>query len=156
MTEEEFIQSPLYRLIQKYLVKKYPWIKGITPYKEFDKFDTLHFIDAIIDIDKLIEVVGSKFRWSTTSKFRWSTTPSTIKLLGLNPIGNTPFLRLLVTREGNEEQIAKLDEIQKIVEEDVKKLQRSMVVPEEYKSGKAIRLNGYIYDMSNIISKLPN
>jgi hypothetical protein len=148
MTEEEFIQSPLYRLIQKYLVKKYPWIKGITPYKEFDKFDTLHFIDAIIDIDKLIEVVGSKFRWSTT--------PSTIKLLGLNPIGNTPYLRLLVTREGNEEQIAKLDEIQKIVEEDVKKLQRSMLVPEEYKTGKAIRLNGYIYDMSDIISKLPN
>ena len=148
MTEEEFIQSPLYRLIQKYLVKKYPWIKGITPYKEFDKFDTLHFIDAIIDIDKLIEVVGSKFRWSTS--------PSTIKLLGLNTIGNTPFLRLLVTREGNEEQIAKLDEIQKIVEEDVKKLQRSMLVPEEYKTGKAIRLNGYIYDMSNIISKLPN
>jgi hypothetical protein len=148
MTEEEFIQSPLYRLIQKYLVKKYPWIKGITPYKEFDKFDTLHFIDAIIDIDKLIEVVGSKFRWSTS--------PSTIKLLGLNTIGNTPYLRLLVTREGNEEQIAKLDEIQKIVEEDVKKLQRSMLVPEEYKTGKAIRLNGYIYDMSNIISKLPN
>ena len=148
MTEEEFIQSPLYRLIQKYLVKKYPWIKGITPYKEFDKFDTLHFIDAIIDIDKLIEVVGSKFRWSTS--------PSTIKLLGLNPIGNTPYLRLLVTREGNEEQIAKLDEIQRIVEEDVKKLQRSMLVPEEYKTGKAIRLNGYIYNMSDIISKLPN
>ena len=148
MTEEEFIQSPLYRLIQKYLVKKYPWIKGITPYKNFDQFNTLHFIDAIIDIDKLIEVVGSKFKWSTT--------PSTIKLLGLNTIGNTPYLRLLVTREGNEEQIAKLDEIQKIVEEDVKKLQRSMLVPEEYKTGKAIRLNGYIYNMSDIISKLPN
>lgn len=148
MTEEEFIQSPLYRLIQKYLVKKYPWIKGITPYKNFDQFNTLHFIDAVIDIDKLIELVGSKFKWSTT--------PSTIKLLGLNPIGNTPFLRLLVIREGNEEQIAKLDEIQRIVEEDVKKLQRSMLVPEEYKTGKAIRLNGYIYDMSNIISKLPN
>jgi len=148
MTEEEFIQSPLYRLIQKYLVKKYPWIKGITPYKNFDQFNTLHFIDAVIDIDKLIELVGSKFKWSTT--------PSTIKLLGLNPIGNTPFLRLLVVRDGNEEQISKLDEIQRIVEEDVKKLQRSMLVPEEYKTGKAIRLNGYIYDMSNIISKLPN
>ena len=148
MTEEEFIQSPLYRLIQKYLVKKYPWIKGITPYKNFDQFNTLHFIDAVIDIDKLIELVGSKFKWSTT--------PSTIKLLGLNPIGNTPYLRLLVTREGNEEQVAKLDGIEDIVEQDVKKLQRSMLVPEEYKTGKAIRLNGYIYDMSNIISKLPN
>ena len=147
MTEEEFIQSPLYRLVQKYLVKKYPWIKGIAPHRNFDQY-TLHFIDAIIDLDKLIELVGSKFKWSTT--------PSTIKLLGLNPIGNTPYLRLLVTREGNEEQVAKLDEIEDIVEQDVKKLQRSMLVPEEYKTGKAIRLNGYIYDMSNIISKLPN
>jgi hypothetical protein len=147
MTEEQFIQTPQYKLVQRFLKVKYPWIKSITPSNKFDEYTLVRFVDVIINLKTLMDTYDLDL--STWAK------PEYIDRLKLSNIYYTPYLSQLfdIDRTDDDNVMSKL---QKQLEGDVKKLVRSSALPEEFKSDKNVTVLGFISDINDVKMTNPN
>ncbi len=123
MTEEEFISSLPYRLVERFLKRKYPWIKGVVPTPYWDNYGHVRFIDLLIDPKELSDTFGLDLaRWVMRGDYQ------------------APYISLFLEDGAKSKEIA---DFQVDLEKSVKKIQKSVVLPEEYKSDKIIVVGAY-------------
>ena len=118
MTEEQFISSLPYRLVERFLKRKYPWIKRIVPSSYWNDYEMVRFIDIIIDPKELSNIFGLDLaRWVRRGEY------------------HGPYISLFF--EGGPE-MKEIAEFQTELEQSIKKIQRSVALPDDYKSDKII------------------
>ncbi len=125
MTEEEFISSPPYRLVERFLKRKHPWIKEIVPSPYWNNYDHVRFIDLLIDPKELSDIFGIDLaRWAKRSKYE------------------APYFSLFFEVEDGPLR-DKINEFQTDLERSIKKILKSVALPEEYRSDKVITVGSY-------------
>ncbi len=123
MTEEEFISSLPYRLVERFLKRKYPWIKGVVPTPYWDNYDHVRFIDILINPKEMSNTFGLDLAiWAKRGEYQ------------------VPYLSLFLDDGPKSKEIA---DFQVDLEKSVKKIQKSVALPEEYKSDKIIVVGSY-------------
>ena len=73
-TKEEVESSPMFKIVKKAIMRKYPWIKDIYAGDEEDltKYSSMLFLDADIDAQQLADEKG----WTLES---WATPDAQIR-----------------------------------------------------------------------------
>jgi hypothetical protein len=124
MTEEEFISSLPYRLVERFLKRKHPWIKGISPTPSYwNNYDHVRFINIIVDPKELSNTFGLDLAiWAKRGEYQ------------------APYISLFFEGGPPMKEIA---DFQTELERSVKKIQKSVALPEEYKSDKVIVVGAY-------------
>jgi hypothetical protein len=123
MTEEQFISSLPYRLVERYLKRKYPWIKEIVPSPYWNNYEMVRFIDVIIDPKELSNIFGLDLAiWVRRGEYE------------------APYVSLFFENGPEMKEIA---EFQTELEKSIKKIQKSVALPDDYKSDKIIVAGTY-------------
>ena len=118
MTEEEFISSLPYRLVERFLKRKYHWIKGIVPSSYWNNYEMVRFVDIVIDPKELSKIFGLDLaRWVKRGEY------------------HGPYISLFFEDGPEMKEIA---DFQMELESSIKKIQRSVALPDDYRSDKII------------------
>ena len=122
-TKEEVEKSPIFRIIRKGLMVKYPWIKNIyiDDDEDVQKYSSMIFFDVEIDAPMMFESVGATpEKWMDTSLIRkvWA---------------RDYYDSVYLTTFGSSEDREKLKDLQDELDADVKRIQKSQAIPEEFR-----------------------
>lgn len=122
-TKEEVEKSPIFRIIRRGLMVKYPWIKNIyiDDDEDVQKYSSMIFFDVEIDAPMMFESVGATpEKWMDTSLIR--------------KIWNRDYYdSVYLTTFGSSEDRDKLKDLQDELDADVKRIQKSQAIPEEFR-----------------------
>jgi len=78
MTKEELEKSPMFRVVKRSLLRKYPFIKDVIIDDEIDKYESMWFVDLIIDANQanelynlggLNEFVNKRYFWNKDQEY---------------------------------------------------------------------------------------
>jgi hypothetical protein len=122
-TKELVESSPIFKIIKKGLMVKYPWIKNVYVDSDEDiqKYHSMIFLNMDIDLPQLLQSVDA-----TPSS--WVHTEIMRKVWGRDHY-DTVYLSTFVRDEDRD----KMKEVQDDVEADVKRMQKSLAIPEEFR-----------------------
>lgn len=122
-TKEEVEKSPIFKIIKKGLMVKYPWIKNVYVDSDEDvqKYHSMLFINMDIDLPKLLQSADATIA-------SWVNTEVMRKVWGRGHY-DTVYLSTFVTDEDRD----KMKDIQDDLEADVKRMQKSQAIPEEFR-----------------------
>ena len=134
-TVEEVESSPIFRIIKKGVMRKYPWIKNIVSSDEesLQKYTSMLFLEADIDVIQLSEEMGWPLEeWvKNTNTYRW----------GMRDRMESPYLSMFFTK--NDSDNAR--DLQNEIDSDIKRMQKSDIIPSEYKIDKTMGMSNYRY-----------
>ena len=120
-TKEEVEKSPIFRIIRKGLMVKYPWIKNIyiEDDEDVEKYSSMIFFNVDIDALQMLESVGATpEKWMDPTLWRrvWA---------------RDHYDSVYLTTFGSSEDRDKLKELQDDLDVDVKRIQKSQAIPSE-------------------------
>ena len=131
-TKVEVESSPIFKIVKKAIMRKYPWIKNLYVGDEEDltKYNSMTFLDMDIDALQMAEQHGM------TPEF-WITNPS----WGFRnrPSYDSVYLTTMVSKDDYQEARDLQDEI----ESEMRRIQKSDVIPSEYKSNKTFGISAF-------------
>jgi hypothetical protein len=134
-TKEEVEASPIFRIVKKGLMRKYPWIKKVmsSDDESVQKYTSMLFIEVDIDIKELADQQGWTLEpWVSDSKvYSWRG----------NKFTSSPYLGILVTNLYSDQA----RDLQNEIDSDIKRMQKSDVIPSEYKIDKTMGISNFIY-----------
>lgn len=122
-TKEEVEKSPIFRIIRKGLMVKYPWIKNvyIDDDEDINKYSSMIFFDVEIDAPMMFESVGA-------TPEKWMD-PTILKRIW----GRDHYDSVYLTTFGSSEDRQKLKDLQDDLDADIKRIQKSQAIPEEFR-----------------------
>ena len=120
-TKEEVEKSPIFRIIRKGLMVKYPWIKNvyIEDDEDIEKYSSMIFFNVEIDAPQMFEAVGA-------TPEKWMD-PTMIRRVW----GREYYDSVYLTTFGSSEDRQKLKDLQDDLDVDVKRIQKSQAIPSE-------------------------
>jgi hypothetical protein len=134
-TKEEVEASPIFRIVKKGLMRKYPWIKKVmsSDDESVQKYASMLFLEVDIDIKELADQQGWTLEpWVTDSKvYSWRG----------NKFTSSPYLGILVSNLYYDQA----RDLQSEIDSDIKRMQKSDVIPSEYKIDKTFGISNFIY-----------
>ena len=134
-TKEEVEASPIFRIVKKGLMRKYPWIKKVmsSDDESIQKYTSMLFLEVDIDIKELADQEGWTLEpWVTDSKvYSWRG----------NKFTSSPYLGILVSNLYSDQA----RDLQNEIDSDIKRMQKSDVIPSEYKIDKTMGISNFIY-----------
>jgi hypothetical protein len=134
-TKEEVEASPIFRIVKKGLMRKYPWIKKVmsSDDESIQKYTSMLFLEVDIDIKELADQQGWTLEpWVTDSKvYSWRG----------NKFTSSPYLGILVSNLYSDQA----RDLQNEIDSDIKRMQKSDVIPSEYKIDKTLGISNFIY-----------
>jgi len=134
-TKEEVEASPIFRIVKKGLMRKYPWIKKVmsSDDESVQKYTSMLFLEVDIDIKELADQEGWTLEpWVTDSKvYSWRG----------NKFTSSPYLGILVSNLYSDQA----RDLQNEIDSDIKRMQKSDVIPSEYKIDKTLGISNFIY-----------
>ena len=134
-TKEEVEASPIFRIVKKGLMRKYPWIKKVmsSDDESVQKYTSMLFLEVDIDIKELADQQGWTLEpWVTDSKvYSWRG----------NKFTSSPYLGILVSNLYSDQA----RDLQNEIDSDIKRMQKSDVIPSEYKIDKTLGVSNFIY-----------
>jgi hypothetical protein len=134
-TKEEVEASPIFRIVKKGLMRKYPWIKKVmsSDDESVQKYTSMLFLEVDIDIKELADQQGWTLEpWVTDSKvYSWRG----------NKFTSSPYLGILVSNLYSDQA----RDLQNEIDSDIKRMQKSDVIPSEYKIDKTLGISNFIY-----------
>lgn len=122
-TKEEVEKSPIFRIIRKGLMVKYPWIKNvyIDDDEDIEKYSSMIFFNVEIDAPQMLESVGATpEKWMDPTLWRRVWARDHYDSVYLTTFGSS------VDRE-------KLKELQDDLDADIKRMQKSQAIPSEFR-----------------------
>jgi hypothetical protein len=122
-TKEEVEKSPIFKIIKKGLMVKYPWIKNVYVENDEDvrRYNSMLFLDADIDAPMLARLTNT-----TLASF---VLPSGIRRYLNKDHFDSVYLTTMFTPEDSEV----ISDIQKQVDRDIRKIQSSEAIPQEFR-----------------------
>jgi hypothetical protein len=122
-TKEEVEKSPIFRIIRRGLMVKYPWIKNvyIDNDEDVEKYSSMMFFNVDIDAPQMFESVGA-------TPEKWMD-PTMIKKVWRRDYYDSVYL----TTFGSSEDRDKLKGLQDDLDADIKRIQKSQAIPSEYR-----------------------
>ena len=124
-TKVEVEASPIFKIVKKAIMRKYPWIKNIYVGDEesLTKYESMLFLDMDIDALKMVE------EYEMTPEF-WITNPS----WGFRnqPYYESAYLSTMVSKGDYQEA----RDLQTDIEDEMRRVQKSDAIPSEYKINK--------------------
>ena len=135
-TKEEVESSPMFKIVKKAIMRKYPWIKDIYAGDEEDltKYSSMLFLDADIDAQQLADEKG----WTMES---W-VAPDIQRRTHNRDYFDTVYLSVLFTKPFYEES----RELQNDIDGEMKRIQKSNVIPSDIKINKTLGLSRFRYN----------
>jgi hypothetical protein len=135
-TKEEVEKSPMFKIIKKAIMRKYPWIKDIYAGDEEDmkKYSSMLFLDADIDAQQLAD----ENEWTLE---QW-VNPDLQRRIYNRDHFNTVYLSVLFTKPSDEEARA----LQNDIDDEMKRIQKSNAIPSDIKIGKTLGLSNFRYN----------
>jgi hypothetical protein len=134
-TKEEVEASPIFRIVKKGLMRKYPWIKKVmsSDDESIQKYTSMLFLEVDIDIKELADQQGWTLEpWVSDSKvYSWRG----------NKFTSSPYLGILVSNLYSDQA----RDLQNEIDSDIKRMQKSDVIPSEYKIDKTTGISNFIY-----------
>ena len=135
-TKSEVENSPMFKIIKKAIMRKYPWIKDIYAGDEEDlkKYSSMLFLDADIDAQQLADEMG----WTME---QWAAPDKQRGLYNRDHF-NTVYLSVLFTKPFDEEA----RELQNDIDDEMKRIQKSDAIPSDIKISKTLGLSNFRYN----------
>ena len=135
-TKEEVESSPMFKIIKKAIMRKYPWIKDIYAGDEEDmkKYSSMLFLDADIDAQQLAD----ENEWTLE---QW-VNPDLQRRIYNRDHFNTVYLSVLFTKPSDEEA----RQLQNDIDDEMKRIQKSNAIPSDIKIGKTLGLSNFRYN----------
>ena len=135
-TKEEVESSPMFKIVKKAIMRKYPWIKDIYAGDEEDltKYSSMLFLDADIDAQQLADEKG----WTMES---W-VAPDIQRRTHNRDYFDTVYFSVLFTKPFYEES----RELQNDIDGEMKRIQKSDVIPSDIKINKTLGLSTFRYN----------
>jgi hypothetical protein len=134
-TKEEVEASPIFRIVKKGLMRKYPWIKKVmsSDDESIQKYTSMLFLEVDIDIKELADQQGWTLEpWVSDSKvYSWRG----------NKFTSSPYLGILVSNLYSDQA----RDLQNEIDSDIKRMQKSDVIPSEYKIDKTMGISNFMY-----------
>ena len=131
-TKAEVESSPIFKIVKKAIMRKYPWIKDLYVGDEEDisRYNSMLFLDMDIDALKMVE------EYEMTPEF-WITNPS----WGFRnrPSYDSVYLTTMVNKDDYQEARDLQDE----VESEMRRIQNSDAIPSEYKINKRFGISTF-------------
>lgn len=129
-TKAEVESSPIFRIVKKAIMRKYPWVKNLYVGDEEDvnKYNSMLFLDMDIDAIQMAEQYG----W--TPEF-WVTNPSWG--FQMKPYYDTVYISTMIGKE--DYQGAR--DLQNEIEDEMRRIQKSDAIPSEFKIDKRFGLS---------------
>jgi hypothetical protein len=134
-TKAEVESSPIFRIVKKATMRKYPWIKDmyIGSDEDIKKYQSMMFIDINIDAQQLAEERG----WTLES---WVNPDLQRRGFGRN-YAHSVYLSIMYKPENSTEAMA----LQTEVDNEIKRIQNSASIPDEYKISKTFGISDIKY-----------
>ena len=135
-TKEEVEKSPMFKILKKAIMRKYPWIKNIYAGNEEDmrKYSSMLFLDSDIDAKQLADEKG----WTLES---WVDPDIQRRLYNRNHF-DTVYLSVLFTKPSDDDA----RKLQNEIEEEMKRIQKSDAIPSDIKINKTLGLSNFRYN----------
>ena len=135
-TKEEVESSPMFKIIKRAIMRKYPWIKDIYAGDEEDmrKYSSMLFLDADIDAQQLAD----ENEWTLE---QW-VNPDLQRRIYNRDHFNTVYLSVLFTKPSDEEA----RQLQNDIDDEMKRIQKSNAIPSDIKIGKTLGLSNFRYN----------
>jgi hypothetical protein len=135
-TKAEVESSPMFKIIKKAIMRKYPWIKDIYAGDEEDmkKYSSMLFLDADIDAQQLAD----ENEWTLE---QW-VNPDLQRRIYNRDHFNTVYLSVLFTKPSDEEA----RQLQNDIDDEMKRIQKSNAIPSDIKIGKTLGLSNFRYN----------
>lgn len=129
-TKEEVESSPIFKIVKKAIMRKYPWIKDLYVGDEdnITKYNSMLFLDMDIDALQMAEQYGM------TPEF-WITNPSWG--FGNKAYYDSVYLTTMVSKDDYQ----KARDLQNDIEDEMRRIQKSDAIPSEYKIDKRFGLS---------------
>ena len=131
-TKEEVESSPIFKIVKKATMMKYPWIKDMYMGDEesLTKYTSMLFVDIDIDAQQMADQYG----WDLEPWVRTGYRDN-------NPYFETVYLATMVKK--GDDQLARA--LQNDIEDQIKRIQKSDAIPSEFKIDKTIGINTIRY-----------
>jgi hypothetical protein len=135
-TKAEVESSPMFKIIKRAIMRKYPWIKDIYAGDEEDmkKYSSMLFLDADIDAQQLAD----ENEWTLE---QW-VNPDLQRRIYNRDHFNTVYLSVLFTKPSDEEA----RQLQNDIDDEMKRIQKSNAIPSDIKIGKTLGLSNFRYN----------
>ena len=135
-TKAEVESSPMFKIIKRAIMRKYPWIKDIYAGDEEDmkKYSSMLFLDADIDAQQLADEKG----WTME---QWASPDKQRRAYNRNYF-DTVYLSILFTNPFDEEARA----LQSDIDDEMKRIQKSNAIPSDIKISKTLGLSRFRYN----------
>jgi hypothetical protein len=135
-TKAEVESSPMFKIIKRAIMRKYPWIKDIYAGDEEDlkKYSSMLFLDADIDAQQLADEMG----WTIE---QWASPDKQRRAYNRNYF-DTVYLSILFTNPFDEEA----RELQNDIDDEMKRIQKSNAIPSDIKINKTLGLSRFRYN----------
>ena len=131
-TKAEVEASPIFKIVKKAIMRKYPWVKNIYVGDEEDliKYNSMLFLNMDIDAIQMSEQYG----W--TPEF-WITNPS----WGFRnqPFYESVYLSTMMSKDDYQD----VRDIQTDIEDEMRRVQKSDAIPSEYKINKRFGISTF-------------
>jgi len=137
MTAEQIEKSPMFRIVDKAVRMKFPWIKKLIVEEGTEKFTNLYFMDAVVDILELAESLEMQIdpiyipRQSDPRRWDWIFFNQNYKPM--------VFLSTVFPSENRQE----IDWLEEEVNDFVKSTQKNKAIPDEYRLPKVLSISGW-------------
>lgn len=133
-TKAEVEATPIFKIVKKAIMRKYPWIKNIYVGDEegLTKYESMLFLDMDIDALQMAE------EYEMTPEF-WITNPS----WGFRnqPYYESVYLSTMVSKGDYQEA----RDLQNDIEDEMRRVQKSDAIPSEYKINKRFGIGQFKY-----------
>jgi hypothetical protein len=135
-TKAEVESSPMFKIIKRAIMRKYPWIKDIYAGDEEDmrKYSSMLFLDADIDAQQLAD----EREWTLES---WAS-PDKQRSPRNRDHFDTVHLSVLFTKPYDQEA----RELQNDIDDEMKRIQKSNAIPSDIKINKTLGLSVFRYN----------
>ena len=132
-TKEEVESSPIFKIVKKATMMKYPWIKDMYMGDEesLTKYTSMLFVDIDIDAEQMAVQYGWDLEPWVRTGYTWDNLP----------YFETVYLATMVKK--GDDQLARA--LQNDIEDQMKRIQKSNAIPSEYKIDKTIGINTIRY-----------
>ena len=132
-TKEEVESSPIFKIVKKATMMKYPWIKDMYMGDEetLTKYTSMLFVDVDIDAQQMADQYGWDLEPWVRTGYTWDNLP----------YFETVYLATMVKK--GDDQLARA--LQNDIEDQMKRIQKSNAIPSEYKIDKTIGINAIRY-----------
>ena len=132
-TKEEVESSPIFKIVKKATMMKYPWIKDMYMGDEetLTKYTSMLFVDVDIDAQQMADQYGWDLEPWVRTGYTWDNLP----------YFETVYLATMVKKGDDQEARA----LQNDIEDQMKRIQKSNAIPSEYKIDKTIGINTIRY-----------